>query len=162
MEPTGVLFVCLGNICRSPYAEAAFRALAVDRGRQNEFLVASRGTGDWHVGEPPDPRTLAIGKQRGLDLSELRAQTLDRGDFLRFDWILPVDGGVAREVTRRRPPEARARVALLMSFKRGGPPIDDVPDPYYGGPDGFERMANLVDAAVNGLFDQLTTRTAGA
>lgn len=149
-----VLFVCTGNICRSPTAEGVFRHLAVDAGIAVE--ADSAGTHGYHIGEPPDPRTVAAAARRGFDLNSLRARRVKREDFNQFDLILAMDRGHLAHLETMRPQDARAQVKLFLDYhpetKR------DVPDPYYGGPEGFEHVLDLVEAASRGLLDDLRTR----
>ena len=140
-----VLFVCLGNICRSPAAEAVFRAKARAAGLAAE--CDSAGTGRWHAGKKPDARMIAAAKARGYDLRKLRARQVDTGDFYVFDLICPMDASNAADLGDLRPPDATARVAPFLSFGVGG----DVPDPYHGGPRGFETVLDMVEHASDGL-----------
>ncbi|MFN2643637.1 MAG: low molecular weight protein-tyrosine-phosphatase [Burkholderiales bacterium] len=145
-----VLFVCTGNICRSPTAEAVLRHLAAEEGIELE--IASAGIGDWHVGAPPDERAQKHAKERGYDLSTLRAKQVTKQDFERFDLILAMDRGHLRALTRLAPPAERHKIRL---FAVG----EDVPDPYYGGPEGFERVLDLVEATCRDLVRELKAPT---
>jgi protein-tyrosine phosphatase len=150
---TSILFVCLGNICRSPLAEGVFRHLTRERGVAHLYHVDSAGTGAWHVGEPPDRRSAEVARRNGVSL-EGAARQVSRPDFERFDWILAMDRDnlAALEAMRRR--GATARLHLLREFdpERGN---GDVPDPYYGGPDGFENVYALVRRAAEAFLDHL-------
>ena len=146
-----VLFVCLGNICRSPTAEAVLRALAAREAPELVLEVDSAGTAGYHVGQPPDPRTRAAAARRGYDLSTLRARTVEPADFERFDLILAMDRENLTVLRRRAPIEARERLRLFLEFAPGNAP-EEVPDPYYGGPNGFEEVLDLVEAATRGLL----------
>jgi len=148
---TSVLFVCLGNICRSPSAEGAFRALVDREGLAGRITVDSAGTGDWHVGEAPDARAQAAARARDYDLSMLRARQLCREDFRRFDLILAMDHTNLAELRRQRPEGARADLRLFLSFA-GDADVDEVPDPYFGDGSGFEHVLDLVEAASEGLL----------
>lgn len=128
--------VCLGNICRSPTAEGVFRAQAKTLGYTLE--VASAGTENYHVGDPPDPRTITHAQRRGYDLSELRARHLAATDFAYFDLILAADADNLREMQRRCPPPYHYKLGLLLGTAA-------LPDPYYGGADGFEKVLDLVE-----------------
>ena len=153
-ESMRILFVCMGNICRSPTAEGVFRHLARERAPHLAIEVDSAGTHDYHVGEAPDRRAVAAAARRGIDLSGLRARMVDESDFERYDLLVAMDR-LNREVLLDRSPEAyRDRVRLMMEF---APSTDvaDVPDPYYGGPVGFERVLDLVEEAARGLLDEL-------
>jgi protein-tyrosine phosphatase len=152
-----ILFVCLGNICRSPTAEGVLRTLAAREAPELRLEVDSAGTADFHVGEPPDPRTQAAGLRRGYDLAALRARVIEPADFAHFDLILAMDEDNLRALRRRAPAHVHERLRLLLEF---APDADsrDVPDPYYGGPNGFEEVLDLVEAATRGLLTHLRQR----
>jgi protein-tyrosine phosphatase len=145
-----VLFVCTGNICRSPTAEAVLRHQAEKAGI--DLHIESAGTGRWHVGCPPDERAQHHAKGRGYDLSPLRARQVEPFDFERFDLILAMDGGHLRALQRMAPEKRRAKVRLFAAGR-------DVPDPYYGGPEGFEEVLDLVEAACRDLLQELKRAT---
>ena len=146
-----VLMVCLGNICRSPTAEAMLRLKAHEAGLDDRIEVDSAGTADYHVDSPPDRRAIAHGERRGLEMRSLRGRQVAREDFDRFDHILAMDDDNLDDLKRMRPPGSRAKVALLMSYApQAG--SREVPDPYYGSADGFERVLDLVDAASEGFI----------
>jgi protein-tyrosine phosphatase len=157
---TRVLFVCLGNICRSPTAEGVMRALVNDAGLQDSIQLESAGTGAWHVGSPPDRRASEAARARGVEL-EGHARQVRAEDFEEFDLLLAMDGENARELRRQAPgDEQRAKVRLLREFDPASndvPPTRDldVPDPYYGAAGGFEEVFELVHAACAGLLEQL-------
>ena len=155
-----LLFVCMGNICRSPTAEGVMRRLLRDEGLEAAVEVDSAGTGSWHIGDPPDARATAAAQARGTVL-EGAARQVERADFADFDLILAADRRNLRDLQAIVPPDARARVHLLREFDPAseGAPDLDVPDPYYGGDDGFEHVLDLVEAACRGLLDDL--RAAG-
>jgi protein-tyrosine phosphatase len=155
-----ILFVCLGNICRSPTAEGVLRALAAREAPDLPLEVDSAGTADYHVGQPPDPRTRAAAARRGYDLSALRARTLDSADFERFDLILAMDRENLGALKRRAPSHAHERLRLFLEFAPDAP--EDVPDPYYGGPNGFEEVLDLVETATRGLLAHLRQRLRAA
>ena len=154
MEESGlvnVLFVCLGNICLSPSAEAVFRALVEREGLAGRITVDSAGTGDWHIGKAPDPRAQKAARRRGFNLSGLRARQAGPADFHRFDYVLAMDRDNHADLAYLCPPGEDHRLALLLDF---APEVDvrDVPDPYYGGAEGFEHMLDLIEVASRGLL----------
>ena len=149
-----ILFVCLGNICRSPTAEAVLRELAAREAPELSLEVDSAGTAAYHVGQPPDPRTRAAAARRGYDLSALRARTVEPADFELFDLILAMDRENLGALRRRAPPHTHERLRLFLEFAPEAVP-EDVPDPYYGGPNGFEEVLDLVEAATRGLLAHL-------
>lgn len=149
-----VLFVCTGNICRSPTAEAVFRKLVEDAGMGQRILADSAGTHGYHVGEPPDPRAQAAGAARGYDLSGLRARKIERADFDRFDLIVAMDQDHQAILSRVAPPPGRGRLRLMMSYSHRFRERD-VPDPYYGGSQDFERVLDMLEDATRGLLDSL-------
>ena len=151
-----VLFVCLGNICRSPTAEGVMRHRLQQAGLAAQVAVASAGTAAGHIGKAPDPRTCAAATQRGYRLHELRARQVQAEDFARFDLILAMDHDNLRELQRLRPDSAGAELDLLL--RRGGLAEHEVPDPYYGGSDGFERVLDLVESACERLIEQIRER----
>src|SRR5688572_28009893 len=130
-----ILFVCMGNICRSPSAEGVFRGLLAARAPQLQVEIDSAGTHDYHVGEPPDERAIAAARRRGIDLSALRARTVRTSDFDYYDLILAMDQENLRELRRRAPAHRHDRIRLMMEFVAQAP-LDAVPDPYYGGSQG--------------------------
>jgi protein-tyrosine phosphatase len=150
----GVLFVCLGNICRSPLAEGAFRRVLADRGLADRFHVDSAGISDFHEGEPPDRRAVAAARARGIDISGQRSRPVQTGDFLAFDWILAMDGANLTALDGRSPDHATAHVGLLLEVAEGRPAA--VPDPYYDGPAEFEAVLDMVTAAAERLVDRLS------
>ena len=147
-----VLFVCLGNICRSPLAEAAFSAEATRAGLA--VVVDSAGTGAWHVGEPPDERARAVARRHGAAIDHLRARQVEPTDFLRFDHVVALDGRNLADLAALRPPGAIARLSLLLDHVQGREG-ESVADPYWGGMEGFERTWSEVVAGARGLLDAL-------
>jgi protein-tyrosine phosphatase len=147
-----VLFVCTGNICRSPTAEAVFRARVEQAGLAKSITVDSAGTHDYHVGDPPDSRAIEHGRRRGYDLSCLRARRIGTEDFERFDFLIACDRGHQRIMQRLAPPQAKERVTMFLDYapELG---LTDVPDPYYGSGADFEHVLDLVERAADGLLD---------
>ena len=155
--PDSVLFVCLGNICRSPTAEGVLRARAARAGIGNRIVIASAGTGDWHVGEPPDRRAINHAAKRGYDLRKQRARQICDDDFKRFHWILAMDRANLRQVNARRPPSHDGHVGLFLELAPSLG-VSEVPDPYYGGADGFEHVLDLIEAASDSLLAKMAVR----
>lgn len=152
LEPQRLLVVCLGNICRSPMIEGALRARLQEAGMGQAVLVDSVGTGDWHVGNPPDPRAIATARRHGVDISGLRARRLQEVDFHEFDWLLCADHANLRDVRALAPRGARAGTALYTEWagSQGA-----VPDPYTGDLGDFERVWEQVDAAARAAVARL-------
>lgn len=154
-KPTRILFVCLGNICRSPTAHGVFEHLLNQQGVSARVHVDSAGTGDWHVGKAPDPRTRAAAARRGYSLEHLRARTVDDEDFRRFDYILAMDAANLRELRRRCPADFHGHLGLFLEFAANSR-VREVPDPYYtSGEQGFDEVLDLVEAASAGLLRHL-------
>jgi protein-tyrosine phosphatase len=149
-----VLFVCLGNICRSPSAEAVLRAIAAREAPELQIEVDSAGTAGYHIGDAPDSRSQAAALRRGYDMSPLRARIVEAADFERFDLILAMDTKNLEVLRKRAPAGYRERVRLFMEFAPDCG-LDEVPDPYYGGPTGFEQVLDLVEEAARGLLAHL-------
>ncbi|WP_394424883.1 low molecular weight protein-tyrosine-phosphatase [Vreelandella stevensii] len=148
-----VLFVCLGNICRSPTAEGVFQQAVVRAGLDDRVTIDSCGVGDWHVGKAPDPRSQAAARQRGIEIGHLRARQLKVSDFHEFDYVLGMDRENLAAMRALQPANSQAQVGLLLDY--AGLPQSDVPDPYYGGDDGFEQVLYLIERASQGLLDEL-------
>lgn len=146
-----VLFVCLGNICRSPTAEGLVRERLGAAGLGGIVEVDSCGTGAWHIGEAPDARAQQAAVQRGIDLSALRGRQLQDEDFLRFDYLLAMDHSNLAVLESRRPVDSDAHIGLLMAFS--GDVEAEVPDPYYEG--GFDRVYAMIEQAADGLVAEL-------
>lgn len=151
-----VLFVCLGNICRSPTAEGVLRHKLIDAGLADRVEVASAGTSDWHVGKAPDSRSLRAAKLRGYDMSAQRAQQAKAADFNTYDLILAMDHSNLRDLKAIAPVNAKAELDLFLS--RYGGTKDEVPDPYYDGEHGFEEVLDLVEHACDRLIVELKGR----
>ncbi|MHC8508172.1 MAG: low molecular weight protein-tyrosine-phosphatase [Rhodospirillales bacterium] len=155
-----VLFVCLGNICRSPTAHGMFEALAAREGLSGKITVDSCGTGDWHTGAPPDERAQAAVKKRGVDISGLAARRVNKDDFERFDYIIAMDRANLANLRRICPSDKRDRLHLFMAFAPDADE-DEIPDPYYGGTGGFDVVLNMIESAGAGLLADIRTRLAG-
>ncbi|MCB1916512.1 MAG: low molecular weight phosphotyrosine protein phosphatase [Rhodocyclaceae bacterium] len=152
-----VLFVCTGNICRSPTADGVARQMIVRLGLEREIAVDSAGTTGYHAGERPDPRACAAAQKRGYDLRKLRARRLEDRDFERFDLLLAMDEEHLAIMQRKCPPEHRHKVQRFMDFARRFD-AREVPDPYYGGERGFDVVLDMVEDAVGGLIERLGGR----
>jgi len=148
-----VLFVCLGNICRSPLAEGIFRHVVREARLEDRFVIDSAGTGAWHVGEPPDERSVAVAEANGVTL-EGRARQVRPEDLERFDVVLAMDRENLRDLQRVAANGARARIHLLREFDPAGDG-DEVPDPYFGGPGGFEAVYRMVRRSCEALLREL-------
>lgn len=157
-EPVKVLFVCLGNICRSPSAEGVFRKVVAQAGLDDRVVIDSCGTGDWHVGKAPDRRATAAARKRGIDISGLRARQFRSEDLDEFDYVLVMDRqnlADVREVWRQN---GGTEPALFLEYGQSGE--DEVPDPYYGGEQGFEQVLDMIDEASRGLLQHIRERSA--
>lgn len=153
MQPRRILFVCLGNICRSPLAEGVFRQVAEERGLSERFVIDSAGTGGWHAGSAPDPRSIAIAARHGVDIAGQKARRLERGDFDRFDLLLGMDVSNVQAMRERARGAAHDRIHLFAQFAHGRE--DEVPDPYYGGADGFGDVYRMIREASEALAERL-------
>jgi len=151
---SSVVFVCTGNICRSPTAEGIFRKLVDDAGLSERITVDSAGTHDYHVGEPPDARAVGAAARRGYDLSGLRARKFQREDFQRFDLVLAMDHANHGVLARLAQPSGGHRLRMMMEYASQFQEIE-VPDPYYGGPDGFDRVLDMLEDAAQGLLEAI-------
>lgn len=151
----GVLFVCMGNICRSPMAEGVFRHAVTQAGLLERVQIDSAGTHGYHAGEPPDRRAQQAAKSRGYDLAGIRARQLEREDFARFDWIFAMDQANMRTLVEMRPRDYTGHLGLYLDLV---PDVGtrEMPDPYYGGPEGFERVLDLTERATPALLAKLT------
>lgn len=146
-----VLFVCMGNICRSPTAEAVFRHYVEKTGLSPHIHIDSAGTHDYHIGAAPDARTLSAAKLRGYDMSQLRGRQVEADDFARFDYVLAMDEANLSILQRLRPCDAQSHLGLFLEFAERHSERE-VPDPYYGGAQGFERVLDMVEDAADGLL----------
>ena len=152
-EKTSVLFVCMGNICRSPTAEGVFRHHVNERGLADRIAIDSAGTHAYHVGEPPDRRAFAAAERRGISLAEISARRVSDSDYEKFDYIIAMDEDNLQRLTEQAPEEHRSKLRLFMSF--AAVDVTEVPDPYYGGSAGFERVLDLIEEASRGLLETL-------
>ncbi len=151
---TRVLFVCTGNICRSPTAEGVFRGQVESAGLAESIEIDSAGTASWHVGKSPDSRSRETARRRGIDIDHLRGRQVDFGDFEYFDYILAMDQDNLHELRRVGPVEHHGKLRLLMEFAPDFG-LAEVPDPYYGGDSGFDRVFDMIDAASRGLLEEI-------
>jgi protein-tyrosine phosphatase len=154
MKPYAILFCCTGNICRSPTAEGVFAKKITDAGLTGRIRVDSAGTHGYHVGEPPDPRSQTIARARGYDLSGLRARRIGREDFDRFDLVLAMDHDNHAFLAQLCPPAYSHKLKLMMEYARSHS-LREVPDPYEGGPEGFETVLEMLEDASEGLLQSL-------
>lgn len=149
-----ILFVCTGNICRSPTAEGIFRARVAKLGLAGRFEAESAGTAGYHIGDPPSEPAIRIAAEQGVDLRKLRARRLEPGDFARFDLMLAMDRGHLAAMRRLAPAGQRARLGLLLEYAADAV-LREVPDPYYGDDDTYRRSFTLIAAGVDGLLAAL-------
>jgi protein-tyrosine phosphatase len=152
-----VLFVCMGNICRSPTAHGVFEALVKANDLADVIIVDSAGTHAYHVGEAPDRRSQQTALAHGVDLSSQRARRAERDDFHTFDYVLAMDRDNYRNLASICPPGMEGKLHLFLDFAQGLDE-DEVPDPYYGGPKGFERVFSMAQAAADGLLQDIRLR----
>lgn len=153
-KKVAVLFVCLGNICRSPTAHAVFRKMVKDEGLDKLIEIDSAGTGAWHVGNPPDKRATQVAEGKGIQMRDLRARQVDFGDFYQYDYILAMDNSNYRNLFEMALPEHREKIQMFLSFTKDFSETE-VPDPYYGGPEGFDHVFAMVDSASRGLLEDI-------
>jgi len=154
MQRVRVCFVCLGNICRSPLAEAVLRHKAREGGVEGRLEISSRGVGAWHVGEPPDPRMRATAREHGVKMDGA-AEQVTFEDLTEMDLVLSMDGDRHADLVEMATREATARIVPFRAFDPDGGPWDDVPDPYYGGERGFEEVFTIVDRTCEALLERL-------
>ncbi len=151
-----VLFVCMGNICRSPTAEGVFRHVVEAAGLSERILVDSAGTHAYHIGEPADRRARAAAERRGISLEGITARRVESSDFEQFDYVLAMDHDNLGLLSHQADDEFKERIGLFLQYAAGGE--EEVPDPYYGGSAGFERVLDLVEEASRGLLETLRSR----
>ncbi len=151
-----ILFVCLGNICRSPAAEGIFNQKIKERDLENFFVVDSAGTGSWHIGNLPDRRMCTTALSRGIELTS-RSRQIEENDLYEFDLILVMDKDnleAVKSLTKDRKNIVNSKIKLILSYSKNSQ-LDEVPDPYYGGQNGFDKVLDLLDDAIDGLIDSL-------
>lgn len=153
-DTIAVLFVCTGNICRSPMAEGVFRKLVADAGLAERFEIDSAGMIGFHAGHPPDPSAQAVAARHGYDIAMQSARRIDPRDFGRFDYVVALDSGHHRRLMALRPDGSEARLRLMMEFAPGFGTLD-VPDPYGGAEGDFERALGMIEAGAAGLLDAI-------
>ncbi len=156
-----ILFICMGNICRSPSAEAVFAQLVKAKGDKHEFEIDSAGTHSYHVGSQPDRRSMRAAKKRGIEMSHLQARQVEQLDYQRFDWLVVMDAENQQNLARMFPQQSQNKVIPMMRFAVDSG-YDEVPDPYYGAGDGFELVLDLLEQASQGLYDFLTDQGANS
>lgn len=152
---TSILFLCLGNICRSPLAEGVFAHHIKKAGLEDKITYDSAGNGAWHEGDPPDPRAIQVAQKYGVDISNQRSRPLTAQDFDRFDLILAMDEGNIERLRSVMPTNSKAQVALFLEYSTGE--ATEVPDPYYGGDEGFDRVFAQIDRACQKLVEKLAS-----
>jgi protein-tyrosine phosphatase len=157
MNKVSVVFVCMGNICRSPTAEAVFRHYVESAGLAEHILIDSAGTHDYHIGDKPDARAQRAAQQRGYDMSTLRGRQVGEEDFRSFDYVLAMDSANLAILQRITPPGSETRARLFLEYARHHTERE-VPDPYYGGAEGFERVLDMVEDAAQGLLEEIRQR----
>lgn len=154
MNTVKVLFVCMGNICRSPTAQGVFEKLVDEHALSGQIQIDSAGTHAYHVGEPPDVRAAEAARRRGVNLDQQRARRFSAEDFDEFDYVLAMDSSNYADMSAVCPPEHSARLRLFLEFTPV-PGATEVPDPYYGGATGFERVLDMIEAASAGLLAEI-------
>ena len=149
-----VLFICMGNICRSPTAEGVFRSIVENAGLRDEIEIDSVGTGSWHVGDPPDRRSQEAAAKRGIDISHQRSRQINQDDIVEFDYLVAMDRSNIDNLEHMVTPEMAQKLSRFLEF---APKLShsDVPDPYYGGPGGVDMVLDLVEEASYGLLDHI-------
>lgn len=151
-----VLFVCLGNICRSPTAHGVFEKLVADQQFSTRIFTDSAGTSNWHIGGSPDPRSTAVAAQRGYDLTQLQARQVSAEDFSHFHYVLAMDNDNLNHLQALQPNDYNGTLSLFLDFSRSE--MREVPDPYYGGTDGFETVLDLIEQASQGLLADIKAK----
>jgi protein-tyrosine phosphatase len=154
VEKVRILFVCMGNICRSPTAQGVFTSLLQAEGLSEFFEIDSAGTHAYHEGEPPDPRAGYAARKRGIDLGDQRARRIHEDDFEYFDYVVAMDRSNFEDLAGSCAPQHQSKVRLFLDFASELPEIE-IPDPYYGGPQGFERVLDLIEHASRAMISEL-------
>lgn len=154
MSKVSVLFVCLGNICRSPTAHGVFRQMVKDEGLADLIMIDSAGTAAYHVGKKADDRSRKVAKGRGIDMEDLRARKVDFGDLIQFDYVLAMDASNYTNLFEMALPEHREKIHMFLNFAPDYSETE-VPDPYYGGPEGFDHVFDMVTSASRGLLEEI-------
>jgi protein-tyrosine phosphatase len=154
MKTVKVLFVCMGNICRSPTAQGVFEKLVIDAALAEQIIIDSAGTHAYHIGEPPDARATEAANRRGVDLSTQRARSVSAADFEEFDYVLAMDSSNYEALSALCAPGNEAKLKMFLEFATASG-IAEVPDPYYGGSTGFERVLDLIEEAAAGLLAEI-------
>jgi protein-tyrosine phosphatase len=152
---TSVLFVCLGNICRSPTAQGVFANKIAQAGLSGQVLIDSAGTSNYHIGEPPDSRAIAYGARRGYDLSQLKARQVTVSDFSRFDYVFAMDKANLVKLNSLCPLNSKAKVQLLLNYSDHRDQLTQVPDPYYSDEQGFDYVLDLVENSCENLINEI-------
>ncbi|MEE8366127.1 MAG: low molecular weight protein-tyrosine-phosphatase [Gammaproteobacteria bacterium] len=152
-DPVKVLFVCMGNICRSPTAHGVFQALVDEQGLNSQILVDSAGTHSYHIGSPPDPRSLSAAQSRGVDLSGLRARQFQSNDYNHFDFLIAMDQSNRSHMAALNPGKGQAKLVLMLEYSKSYKQRE-VPDPYYGD-DGFDQVFDMIADASAGLLEHI-------
>jgi len=155
VKPAKVLFVCLGNICRSPTAQGVFEHVVSEAGKENNIVVDSAGTAAWHIGKSPDSRSTEFAARRGYDLSIQRARQFEESDFRKFDYILAMDHENLSNLKKLKPNNFSGKLGLFLHYS-SQVDYDEVPDPYYGGDSGFELVLDLIEDASRGLLNEIS------
>ncbi|MCP5246463.1 MAG: low molecular weight phosphotyrosine protein phosphatase [Burkholderiales bacterium] len=157
-KKTKVLFVCMGNICRSPTADAVFKQTVLKSGLEDEIFVDSAGTHAYHIGEPPDRRAQSMALKRGYNMNDLRARKVVSDDFVHFDYILAMDNENLELLKQRCPQPYSNKIELLMRYSKGIYSDQEVADPYFGGDQGFEMVLDMIEEASQGLLEHICGR----
>lgn len=156
-KKVSVIFVCLGNICRSPTAHGVFRQMVKEAGLEKSILIDSAGTAAYHVGKKADSRSIQVATKRGIEMNDLRARQVDLGDLIQFDYVLAMDESNYANILDISLPEHKSKIHMFLEFATEFEE-KEVPDPYYGGPDGFDYVFDMVTDASKGLLADIKER----